>query len=551
MNLLIDQWIPVRPLDGSKTGKLSLRELLCGEGRWELSLPRDDMELAALQLMICITQVVLTPNDAGELRGRIAKPLAIEEYDRAIVLYNDWFQLDHPKFPFMQVRGVKAKKVISMDRLMAGLTGAENCCFVNEQKLALQLCGGCTAVALFNQASCSPSFGGGTEGGFKPGLRGSAPITTLIQGRHLRDTLWLNILHRGQLNQNIPWNNSAKYQKPAWVDSIKRGQKVYVEQISFARGLLWQPAHVELLPPVGHALCSCCGLPTDQVYRGFIREQFGFTVIGTWPHPHSPRITVTTKGMKEVMVPSFKSGVPAWTQLSRFVLRRKFVFGNSEGQQPAPVVLQAQNQQMYGVRANNLHLLVGGYLTNKASILERRHDGYILNHGWDRNTIIIDQMVQFALAYRTALYRALYVFVHGRQANSSGEGALKGALRGKDNEKNRLRIYLRTVKDSAPKDKKGRFYLSAENQFFRRAEATIENTLACLDFSNPGPDITTMGITLRQISEEIFGESVRPYRHDPELIRTVAVTRRMLANQLNSLEPIKNKGGTNATTETP
>ncbi|MBN2569845.1 MAG: type I-E CRISPR-associated protein Cse1/CasA, partial [Deltaproteobacteria bacterium] len=51
MNLLTEQWIPVRPLTGGGLEKISLRELLCGEKKWEICLPRDDMELAAMQLL--------------------------------------------------------------------------------------------------------------------------------------------------------------------------------------------------------------------------------------------------------------------------------------------------------------------------------------------------------------------------------------------------------------------------------------------------------------------------------------------------------------------
>ena len=73
----------------------------------------------------------------------IAKPLSEADYETAIHPYVDWFQLDHPKFPFMQVRGYLAEEPTRTYKLMAGLTGATNCCFVNESGLAAKLCGGC------------------------------------------------------------------------------------------------------------------------------------------------------------------------------------------------------------------------------------------------------------------------------------------------------------------------------------------------------------------------------------------------------------------------
>lgn len=58
MNLLTDPWIPVRP-DGG-TGPLQLltyRQLLCApDPGWRIALPRDDLELACLQLLGSLTQ---------------------------------------------------------------------------------------------------------------------------------------------------------------------------------------------------------------------------------------------------------------------------------------------------------------------------------------------------------------------------------------------------------------------------------------------------------------------------------------------------------------
>lgn len=48
MNLLIDNWIPVRPQSGGKVQIINLQSLFCSKNQWRLSLPRDDMELAAL-----------------------------------------------------------------------------------------------------------------------------------------------------------------------------------------------------------------------------------------------------------------------------------------------------------------------------------------------------------------------------------------------------------------------------------------------------------------------------------------------------------------------
>ena len=85
MNLLKDPWIPVRA-DGG-TGAFSLltyQQLLCEPGNWQVSLPRDDLELACVQLLVCMTQVMFLPEDDKTLRTRIRKTLSPDEFAAGI-----------------------------------------------------------------------------------------------------------------------------------------------------------------------------------------------------------------------------------------------------------------------------------------------------------------------------------------------------------------------------------------------------------------------------------------------------------------------------------
>ena len=518
MNLLIDKWIPVRLLDGGTPRQISLQELLCGTEKWELCLPRDDMELAAMQLLICITQALFTPKDKNELLIRIVKSITAEEYQAAPVEYGEWFCLDHPKWPFMQVRGVAAKDPTPMDKLLAGVTGATNSCFVNQAGLADGLCGGRAAIVLFNQASSAPSFGGG----FKAGLRGSSPITTLAQGDHLCRTIWFNVLHAEELQVNFPWYEETASQKPNWVDPIKTGEKIPAQRIGVVRGLFWQPAHIELLSPVAAKSCICCGQPATSVYKTFNKAKFSYTVEGTWPHPHSPRLMINKKGAMEEKFAAFTTTAPAWTQLSRFVVQQQIDNSNSEGQQPAAVIMQAR--KVLPPQLQKLHLLVGGYRNNQASVLERRHEVFTLNHGWDKSPEVINAMVSLGRGYRDALYKALSLFVGGIKES-------KGATK---------------IKGSGIKVNQ-----SAEAQFYRRSEPTVEDILARIDFTNPAPVLARMRGELKAIVMELFEEATRPYLNDPELIRTLAVARRTLYKHTNNLEPQQNKGGVNGTAEIP
>jgi CRISPR system Cascade subunit CasA len=106
-----------------------------------------------------------------------------------------WFVLDHQQYPFMQTRRVKAKEITPIQKFFIGLPEGNNHALFNDKGEIDAVCASCSAIALFNQASNCPSFGGG----FKANLRGSAPNTTFAAGDHLRETLWFNVLSQDRI----------------------------------------------------------------------------------------------------------------------------------------------------------------------------------------------------------------------------------------------------------------------------------------------------------------------------------------------------------------
>lgn len=131
------------------------------------------------------------------------------------------------------------------------------------------------------------------------------------------------------------------------------------------------------------------------------------------------------------------------------------------------------------------------------------------------------------MGYRSALTGALFFFCKGLKDKKTKTVKLKG-----------LGDKIELVK-------------VAETQFYRRSESTIEDTLARIDFTIPELELARMRKALKGIVEELFGESVRPYLNDPELIHTLAVARKTLYKHLNNLEPQKGKGGDDGAAETP
>lgn len=500
MNLLNDAWIPVRPVDGGSPAKITLRELLCSDQAWQLCLPRDDMELAALQLLISLVQISWIPEDDASLRRFLNQPLSPSDFETGVAQWGDMFRLDHPEHPCLQVKGVVAKEATGLDKLMAGLTGATNCTFVNEPGQGDFLCGGCAAIALFNQANNAPSFGGG----FKSGLRGGSPVATLIQAidhrrADLRTTLWLNVLTHPRLHALLG-DDLRLQQKPSWQEPIKEKSRISAASIGLFRGLFWQPDHIELTAPVGAGQCTGCGHQVDVRYNGFLKAKFSFDVDGSWPHPHSPRLLQNKKGEIEQKFLAFTTSAPSWTQLSRVLVQMDGKKG--EGQIPAAVV--SQSQEVFRTAAT--HLIVGGYRNNQASILERRHEVMSLHQGWQTHGEVIQRLVDIGLGYKSALRSALFTFAEG-------------------------------VKNSDVKGAGVKAHEKAERDFFRQSEPVVMNLLASLDFTDPVPQFDQLRASLHQLCIELFEQATEPYSHHPKLVRTMAVARRTLDKHLSDLKP--------------
>lgn len=502
MNLLSDPWIPVR--DESDAGDfrlLTYQELLCEPGTWQVSLPRDDLELACVQLLVCMTQVMFLPEDDRTLRKRLAEPLPRKDFDAGVASCREWFDLDHPTQPFMQSRGVEAADETPIQKLLIGLPEGNNHAFFNEVGEVRNLSGPVAAIALFNQASNSPSFGGG----FKGSLRGGAPITTLVAGKtdNLREMIWLNVLTLPRIQERLPrWTLDYKRDQPTWVKPVREGQTIRRSEIGLIRGLFWQSARVELVRAQVATPCDVLGGASGLAYSGFRKEKFSFTIEGLWPHPHGAMVANTKSGSLEWKFASFTTAAPAWTLLSEFVVPRDVNAPDAkEGCVPAGPVTQAGK-----IGEGGLHLVVGGYRTNQASVTERRHELMSLAQGWNDEKGRLQKLVELGKDIKSALRGKLYFAVKG-----SKDKGLKGI--------------------GAP------IHDIAEKLFYARTENAIHETFSNKDtFREWMMARSNFVDRLANQGRTIFEELTDPYAKKPELIPVIAWARRSLNADLAKLK---------------
>lgn len=499
MNLLRDPWIPVRADDGAGAFRLlTYRDLLCEPGQnWQISLPRDDLELACLQLLVCTTQVMFLPDDNDALRQRFAAPLKRAEFDAGIAPFLDWFDLDHPTQPFMQTRGVKATEPTPIQKLLIGLPEGNNHAFFNEAGEVGQICGPIAAIALFNQASNCPSFGGG----FKGSLRGGAPITTLVFDRDLRRMVWRNVLTRPRVEERQIAAPGPAQDQPTWVSPIAEKSTIHWNQIGLMRGLFWQPAHVDLVKADQARACDVLGGEAAAGYSGFLKEKFNFTVEGVWPHPHGAMNMTLKKGELEQRFASFTTTAPAWTQLSEFVIPRGMHDKDAkEGATPAEPISQFAAMGDGG----GLNILVGGYRTNQASVLERRHELIGLAPGWGKEARLA-KLVEI-----------------GKDAKKTLRGKLYFAAQGN--------------KDKGLKGLGAAVHETAEKLFYARTESLIHQTFSSdATFREWGDARRAYAQQVADHCRDIFEELTSPYTLKPELIPVIVWSRRSLNTDLKKL----------------
>lgn len=496
MNLLLNNWIPVQKKGIQEA--ISLKRLLCQDEEWHLCLPRDDMELATLQLITCIVQVVFMPEDTKQLRKNHYEVMPEEDYNKGVEAYLDWFDLLHPITPFMQTAGVKAEKNgknwASLQKLFIGLPEktASSIAFFNTGDEIKGCDLGLAAIALFQQATNGFSLGGAP---FAVGLKGSMPLTTLIfdSSYSLRENIWKNILHKEFLRANTSLLDGVEKSEPSWVKAISfdKSKPENTHRISLLRGLFWQPAKVKLTVQNGLAtgFLKQTGLSHSKYY---------------WLHPHTPidMVKLANNDPKEKPYLSARNDLPIWGQMLGLVYSKE---STEEGVSSALVVQQFKEV----FKSGSLHLAVGAYVKGGSAekLAGRKHEIYSLPSGWEDKKKEIKQLVNYGLEAQKILNTAVYNF--GR--NLKEEGSDKG-----QEGSNLIKKQLQ------PK---------ARADYFNNSEALMHSILRELDYS----DIDRYKAAFSQLVRDVFEYLFAPYRHEAKFQKAIVISQASMNKALKGL----------------
>ena len=154
------------------------------------------------------------------------------------------------------------------------------------------ICRSCCAMALFTLQTNAPAGGRG----HRTSLRGGGPLTTLVMGRTLWETIWLNVItrdlfgHFGNITKNgwadmFPW---LGHTRTSGKNETTTSQDVHPVQMFWGmprRIRIIFEAHTEAIQ------CDLCGCSVHDYTSGYFDKSYGIHYKDGWHHILSPYST--------------------------------------------------------------------------------------------------------------------------------------------------------------------------------------------------------------------------------------------------------------------
>jgi len=292
MNLISDRWIPIRRADGTKE-KIAPHEItrdISDKSRRIVAVasPRPDFDGALTQFLIGLLQTTCTPKTDSKWWDWRQLPPKPEQLEKIFKPYNSIFDLSGGNTGklFMQERLAGSKKANAhpISYLLIGAptdnalkTNTDH--FQKRPTIDEYMCPPCAAAALYTLQTFAPSGGGGGNGKFTS-LRGGGPLTTVLLGEYLWETIWLNVLVQGIFGQQpydektFPWLKIDKF-----ISKATPVKTIHSKSMNPAHVFWGMPRRIELdfcTLDEAHA-CSVCGSKEIYLCRGYLDCSGGLT----------------------------------------------------------------------------------------------------------------------------------------------------------------------------------------------------------------------------------------------------------------------------------
>ncbi|MFA4861676.1 type I-E CRISPR-associated protein Cse1/CasA [Methanoregula sp.] len=297
-NLIQESWIPVIRQTGTRESiaPAGIVEKYSEDPVLDLDAPRPDFNGALVQFLIGLVQTTCPPATESEWRKKFSKPPTSEELQSAFGHYAHAFNLDGDGPRFMQDLDLSEKEGESnqIDHLLMEMPGAQtldkNTDHFLKRDTVKQICISCCATALLTLQTNAPSGGRG----HRTSVRGGGPLTTIVIGRTLWETIWLNVLTTDEF---FRYGNAAKNTDPdlfPWMGPTRTSEKSGHDTTSqhvHPVQLFWgMPRRIRLgfenRPE--KKPCDLCNRSDSRYVAQYLDKSYGINYKGGWRHPLTP-----------------------------------------------------------------------------------------------------------------------------------------------------------------------------------------------------------------------------------------------------------------------
>lgn len=290
MNLINDKWITVKKKDGS-VSKIAPWEVTMED--CSITAPaytRPDFNGGIVQFLIGLIQTTCTPENNRYWRKWYETPPKSEELKGKFQEAASAFNLDGDGPRFMQDLELEKEDNIKKDSISYLLIDmpSDNAKVAHFMKKGQcrELCEECSALGLFSLQTNSPAGGSG----YRTGIRGGGPLTTLIIGETLWRTVWLNILERDDfLSKSGNKDKDKPSDKFPWLAPTRVSNPIS-NDIHPAQNFWAMPRRILLVGEENNSKQACylCGNVSKYLYTRIRTKNQGINYTGAWSHPLSP-----------------------------------------------------------------------------------------------------------------------------------------------------------------------------------------------------------------------------------------------------------------------
>jgi CRISPR system Cascade subunit CasA len=298
-NLIEQPWIPLRRAGGEIEWRPPWAITDPGPGGDDpyvaVAAARPDLSGALVQFLIGLVQTTAPPADDRDWRRWWKEPPTPEELRERFTQAAHAFNLDGPGPRFLQEKlPPKADcwppHLLLPDQPEPTKEDDNKDHFIKRGQVP-GLCRACAAAALLALQTNAPAGGRG----HLTGLRGGGPLTTLVLGHDLWQTIWLAVLPRDRF-----WSRgkAAGLDSPLVFPWLFSPQPKPKEDPTRITPLAADPAHcfwgqprrvwLDLEGGLTQGTCPLCGRENETLASGYFTRPNGIKYEGGWRHPLSP-----------------------------------------------------------------------------------------------------------------------------------------------------------------------------------------------------------------------------------------------------------------------